>query len=56
MPKRAAYYRTEAGKCLWHADNVMDAEIREELRILAAQYIMRAVAIENKEPSYGARM
>ena len=54
MTNRAIYYRDEASKCLWHADKVIDAEIREELRILAAQYILRAVVIENKERQFRA--
>ena len=55
MSKRAFYYREEAGKCLWHADNVVDAETQQDLRELAAQYIMRAVVIENKQPRYNVR-
>jgi hypothetical protein len=50
MPKRAAYYRTETDKCRWHADHVMDAEIRAELLRLATEYIERAAAgIESDE-------
>jgi hypothetical protein len=50
MPKqRAVYYRDEAGKCLWHADNVMNAEIRAELLKLADEYIERAAAAEREE-------
>jgi hypothetical protein len=47
MPKRAAYYRTEAEKCLWHAERVDAAEIQAELRRLAIEYIERAALAES---------
>jgi hypothetical protein len=46
MSKRAAYYRTEAEKCLWHAERVDAAEIQTELRRLAIEYIERAAERE----------
>jgi hypothetical protein len=46
MPQRAAYYRDEANKCRWHADNVMDAEVRAELLKLETEYIERAAERE----------
>jgi hypothetical protein len=54
MFERSVYYRAEAGRCLWHADNVADAETQEDLRTLAVEYIMRAVAIENKQQRFRA--
>jgi hypothetical protein len=32
-----------------------DDEARQQLHVLAAEYIMRAVMIESDEPSYGNR-
>jgi hypothetical protein len=56
MSERSIYLRDQADKCRWHAKNIADAETQEQLRILAAQYIMQAVAIESEEPSYRACM
>jgi hypothetical protein len=50
MSKRAIYYRDQAAKCRWHADRVTDAETQAELRKLAAEYIERAVEIDNGAP------
>jgi hypothetical protein len=47
MSERAAYLRDEAEKCRWHADRMTDAEIKEQLRKLAAEYIERAAMIES---------
>jgi hypothetical protein len=55
MSPRSIYFRTEAQKCIWHAGNVLDPEIQDGLKVLAAAYIMRAVAIENEESRDGAR-
>jgi hypothetical protein len=52
MPELAAYYRTEAAKCLWHADRVPDPDTKEQLRCLAAQFILRAVEMESEDRSY----
>lgn len=55
MSPRSIYLRDQADKCRRHAENIGDADTQEQLRILAAEYIMSAVAIESEEPSYGAR-
>jgi hypothetical protein len=55
MSERSAYFRDQAEKCRGHAASMTDDEIRQQLRVLAAEYIMRAVMIESEEPSYGAR-
>jgi hypothetical protein len=41
--------RDQADKCRQHADNIWDAQTREELRKLAAVYVGRAVLIEEQE-------
>jgi hypothetical protein len=56
MSPRSIYLRDQADKCRRHAENIGDADTQEQLRILAAEYIMSAVAIESEEPSYGARI
>jgi hypothetical protein len=56
MSPLSIYLRDQADKCRWHAKNISDAETQEQLRTLAAEFIMRAVAIESEEPSCGARM
>ena len=53
MCERAVYYRTEAGKCLWHAERMTDPDTKEQLRILAAQFILRAVELEGEARNYG---
>jgi hypothetical protein len=55
MSERSTYLRDQAAKCRWHASQMDDAEAQEQLRTLAAAFIMRAVVIENEEPSYGPR-
>jgi hypothetical protein len=55
MSPRSVYLRDQAEKCRGHADTMTDTESREQLRVLAAEYIMRAVMIESEEPSYGNR-
>ena len=49
MCERAAYLRAEAGKCLRHAAQMTDPETKEQLRSLAAQFMMRAVELESDE-------
>jgi hypothetical protein len=56
MSERSIYLRDQAEKCRCHAESMTDAETREQLRGMAALYIMRAVMIESEEPSYRARM
>jgi hypothetical protein len=56
MSPRPIYLRDQAAKCRWYAKNIGDAETQKQLRILAAECIMSAVAIESKEPRHGARM
>jgi hypothetical protein len=48
MSERSAYFRDEAQKCRDHAANMTDDEIRQQLHVLAAAFIMRAVAIEKR--------
>ena len=52
MSELATYYRAEAAKCLWHADRVPDPDTKEQLRCLAAQFILRAVEMESEDRSY----
>jgi hypothetical protein len=56
MSPRSIYLRDQADKCRRQAENIGDADTQEQLRILAAEYIMSAVAIESEEPSYEARI
>jgi hypothetical protein len=49
MSERSIYLRDQAGKCRWHADHMTDTETQAELRKLAAEYIVQAADIENKE-------
>jgi hypothetical protein len=55
MSPRSVYLRDQAEKCRAHAAMMTDDEIRQQLRVLAAEYIMRAAMIESEEPSYGNR-
>jgi hypothetical protein len=52
MSELADHYRTEAAKCLWHADRLPDPDAKEQLRSLAAQFILRAVEMESEERNY----
>jgi hypothetical protein len=52
MSERSSYLRDLAEKCRWHAEKIVDPETQEQLRVLAAAYIMRAVAIESEEPGW----
>jgi hypothetical protein len=49
MCERSTYLRDQAAKCRHHADAMSDARTQVELRKLAAEYVARAVVIENKE-------
>jgi hypothetical protein len=51
MSQRAAYLRDQADKLQWHADQMTNAEIKEQLLKLAIEYIERAVMNESDEPS-----
>jgi hypothetical protein len=55
MSERSAYFRDQAEKCRDHAGSMTDDETRQQLHVLAAEYIMRAVMIESEERSYGNR-
>ena len=46
MSERAAYLRNQADKLQWHADQMTNAEIKEQLRKLAVEYIERAALAE----------
>jgi hypothetical protein len=54
MSPRSTYLRDQAEKCRWHADRLADVETKERLQTLAAEYLMRAAAIESEELSHGA--
>jgi hypothetical protein len=49
MSERSTYLRDQAVKCLRHADALSDAQTKEALCKLAAEYIVQAVEIESKE-------
>src|ERR1700733_10406595 len=51
MTERSVYLRDQADKCQWHADHVTNAEIKEQLRKLAVEYIERAAMVESDGPS-----
>jgi hypothetical protein len=51
MSERSVYLRDQAEKCRAHAARMTDDEARQQLHVLAAEYIMRAVMIESDEPS-----
>jgi hypothetical protein len=55
MSERSIYFRDQAEKCRSHAATMSDPETKEQLRVLAAEYIMRALMIESEEPDYQAR-
>jgi hypothetical protein len=54
MSKRSAYFRDQANKCRDHANAVGASDTQAQLLCLAAEYIMRAVQIENEERGFGA--
>jgi hypothetical protein len=56
MSERSLYLRDQAAKCQQHAVSLTDVQTQDELLKLAAEYIMRAVEIENQEPRCGARI
>ena len=49
MSKRSIYFRGQAAACRQHANQIMDTETQEQLREMAAKFIVRAVEIESKE-------
>ena len=49
MSDSAEYFRDQADKCRAHAERLTNAETRDQLLRLAAEYILRAVKIENEE-------
>jgi hypothetical protein len=49
MSERSIYLRDQAEKCQRHASAMTDAHTQVELRKLAAEYVVRAVAIESAE-------
>jgi hypothetical protein len=55
MSERSSYLRDQAAKCRRHANAMSDAQTQQELLKLAAEYIMRAAAIENVEARYADR-
>jgi hypothetical protein len=54
MSDRSAYFRDQAEKCRDHAAGMTNDETRQQLYVLAAEF-MRAVMIESDEPGYGYR-
>ena len=49
MSERSIYLRDQAAKCQAHARAMTDIQTQDELRKLAAEYIVQAAAIEGKE-------
>jgi hypothetical protein len=49
MSERSVYLRDQADKCRRHAHDMTDSYTQDQLRVLAADYIMQAVEIENEE-------
>jgi hypothetical protein len=49
MSARSIYLRDQADKCRRHANAISDTQTQEELRKLAAEYVVRAGEIESKE-------
>lgn len=49
MSERSIYLRDQAGKCEWHASRMTDHETIEELRKLAAGYLVEAAQIERDD-------
>jgi hypothetical protein len=57
MSERSTYLRDQADKCRQHAAAMSDAQTQQQLLILAAEYIERAVALESEDhPISDARM
>jgi hypothetical protein len=56
MTERSAYLRDQADKCRRPATAMTDAYTKEQLRILAAKYTMRAVEIESDEARNPGRL
>jgi hypothetical protein len=49
MSERSVYLRDQAAKCEAHARALTDVFTQDELRKLAAEYVVQAVEIESKE-------
>jgi hypothetical protein len=49
MSERSIYLRDQAAKSEAHARALTDVQTQDELRKLAAEYIVRAAALESKE-------
>jgi hypothetical protein len=49
MSARSLYLRDQADKCRSHADAMHDAQTQQELRKLAAEYVVQADEIDSKE-------
>ena len=49
MSKRSTYLREQAAKCRRHATAIDDVRTQDELRKLAAEYIVLAAALEDNE-------
>jgi hypothetical protein len=49
MSPRSLYLRDQADKCRRHANAMHDAQTQQELRKLAAEYVVRADEIESQE-------
>jgi hypothetical protein len=49
MSPRSLYLRDQADKCRVHANAMSDIQTRQELRKLAAEFVVRADEIESKE-------
>jgi hypothetical protein len=54
MSERSEYLRDQAEKCRTHARDMTDHATQEQLLLLAAEYIMRAVQIESDERAGGS--
>ena len=48
MSERSIYLRDQAAKCEAHARALTDTQTQDELRKLAAEYIVRATLIEKQ--------
>lgn len=49
MSERSLYLREQAAKCQAHAFAMNNVATRDELRKLAAEYLVRAAALDSKE-------
>jgi hypothetical protein len=56
MSELSIHLRDQADKCRRHATAMTDTYTQEQLRILAAKYMMRAVEIESDEARNPVRL